>query len=232
MRKTGLALAIAVWSTMCLAAAPSDELSTIVFSTPEGRPVSTALRMKADYVAAPVTISSEQGDPDRRFEEVRQAKDRIISQAKEKPGLRVHTGPIALSASPRPGFGVLPPEAYSALYYAEPSEASLYLLAPLEEGQDSYAAAAKINQLLNEVRLPGRCRWKCGHMQLAAENPEQYRPKILQMISGEMRATKDALAAAGKTTLEGLESPVKVFQADDTHVDLFINYRLSVAMGE
>jgi hypothetical protein len=65
-------------------------------------------------------------------------------------------------------------------------------------------------------------------VQLAVENPEQYRTNVLGLIREEIKKTREALGPQAGFKVDGLESPVMVRQLDERNVALFLNYSLSV----
>ena len=67
--------------------------------------------------------------------------------------------------------------------------------------------------------MPGKTRCESGQLQLAVENPEQYRVKLLGQIAQEIKKTREAISAGGSVKVEGLESSVMVRQADDRNVE-------------
>jgi len=81
---------------------------------------------------------------------------------------------------------------------------------------------------IETLQLPGKVRCESGRLQLAIDNPEQYRAKLLGLIAEEVRKTRDAISTKGSVRVEGLESSVMVRQADDKQVELFLFYSLSI----
>jgi len=203
--------------------AGSSSLLVIAFS--DRQHVSTVLRQQADYVAMPISVSSDQRDPIQRFAEIRDAKRLIQKKAEGNPDVVIHSGAVTLSAKPMSKLS------YISSYSGGSSEADLHILVPFKgNNRDVFTCASMIRTFLNAITMPGKANIQLGSIQLAADNPEQYRPVLLQMISEEAAQTKEKLKADGKVQLSGLESPVLVRQSDDENVELFINYQLSVEM--
>jgi hypothetical protein len=203
--------------------AGSNSLLVIAFS--DRQSVSTVLRQQADYVAMPVSISSDQRDPVQRFAEIRAAKQLIQKKAEGNPNIVIHPGSVTLSAKPISKFASI------SSYSGGSSEADLHILVPFKgKNRDVFTCASTIRIFLNDIIMPGKASIQLGSIQLAADNPEQYRLTLLQMISEDVAKTKEKLKADGKTQLSGLESPVLVRQSDDENVEIFINYQLSVEM--
>ncbi len=94
--------------------------------------------------------------------------------------------------------------------------------------EDIFAAGAEAARLVDSLILPGKTKCELGTLQLAVENPEQYRAKLLGLLSQEIKSTREAIAPQGSVKIEGLESPVRVRPADERNVELFLNHSLSI----
>lgn len=200
--------------------------SLIVFAYRDRPSVSASLRMVADFVSMPLSIKSDHKDPSRRFEIIGQAKSAILRAAAGGKGISVHSGPVALSARPTGKLAFI-----SSVGYGNYSEAHLHLLIPLtEKEKDVFDCAIEMNEFIKAVQLPDKAEIEFGEIHLAVDNPEQYREALLKRISEEITKAKAALGVSGQVNISGLESPVFVRQADDRHVDLFLNYSTSVTV--
>lgn len=200
--------------------------SFIVFSYDDRPTVSASLRKEADFVAMPISISSNHKDPSKRFEAVALAKAAIMKAAEGRKNIRVYSGPVALSAKP---VGML--AKFESSGYRHLSHAELHLLAPLAVGKNVFQSAAEMNDFIRSVMLPDKADLELGQIHLAVENPEQYRSKLLKLIADEVSETKKVLGS-GQPTVTGLESPVFVRQADERNVDLFLNYAVSLTLRD
>lgn len=185
--------------------------------------VAVVLRQQADYVSMPVSISSSQRDPLQRFAELRDAKAAVLLRAKSTPDIIIHAGPVTLSAKPVSKLASVVP------YSSAESEADFHVLVPFKgKNRDVFACADIIRRFLNDLTLPSKTSMQLGSIQLAVDNPEQYRSTLIQMISEDVARTKEKVKADAKVHLSGLESPVLVRQADDERVDLFIDYQFTI----
>jgi hypothetical protein len=197
--------------------------SHMVIALPDHPQVAVFLRQQADYVAMPVTISSDQRDPIQRLAEMRAAKRLIQKKAEGNPDIIMKTGHVTLSFEPiskastrtdpsKPMFTVL-----------------LNIFVPIKgKGRDVFICAAMIRKFLDDIAMPGKASIRTGEIRLAVDNPEQYRPALLQMISDAVAKTEEALKAKGASEVSGLVGPVLVRQADDENVELFIDFQLQV----
>jgi len=179
--------------------------------------------MPADFVSVPVRVTSNQQDTALAYEESRKAIDLIRQKVKENGQFRISPGVVSLSQH-RSSWGI------SSGSWSEPAaSAEIYLLVPFTgERTNIFQAGAEAARLVEKLDLPGKTRCELGHLQLAVENPEQYRGKLLALISDEIKQTRDAMAIQGAVHVQGLESSVMVRQADDRQVELYLNYSLSL----
>ncbi|SPP63834.1 hypothetical protein [Nitrospira lenta] len=223
-------IAGALASVLVVASVHADDSfsssSLVVFAYSDRPSVSAAIRMEADYVSMPLTIQGDHKDTAKQFNIIAQAKAAIVRMAAASKGIHVHVGPVALSAHPAKKL-----QSFSSGGYGGMSQAHLHILSPLGScDKDVFRCATAINEFIKGVRLPDDAKIDFGHMQLAVDNPEQYRDALLKNIAVEMVKTKSALGPTAKVTISGLESPVFVRQADELRVDLFLNYELAMTM--
>ena len=196
---------------------------TVVLAVPAPRSVATVLVMPADFVSVPINVTSDQKNTALAYDESRQAVEMIREKVKENGKFRASTGVISLSEH-KSSFGI------SSGAWSQPAaRAQIYLLVPLTKDRDDiFAAGVEAARFIETLRLPGKAKFELGKLQLAVENPEQHRSKLLEMIAQEIKKTREALGTQGSVKIEGLESPVLVRQADDRQVELFLNYSLSI----
>lgn len=202
--------------------------SLIVFAYNDRPSVSASLRREADFVSMPLSIRSDHKDASERFEVIGQAKAAILMAAAGNKGISVHSGPVVLSARPTSKLSFL-----SSGGYGNYSQAQLHVLVPLaESAKDVFQCAIEMNEFIKGVQLPDKAEIEFGQIHLAVDNPEQHREVLLKLISEEVAKSKAALGANGQVIVSGLESPVFVRQADERHVELFLNYSTSFTVSE
>ena len=76
--------------------------SDLGIALPDHDPVVVFHRQQADYVAMPVTISSDNRDPVQRLAGMAAAKRLIQKKAEGNPDIIVNTGQVTLSRGPPP----------------------------------------------------------------------------------------------------------------------------------
>jgi len=195
----------------------------VVVALPEPRHVAVALPLPADFVSVPLNVISDQKNAALAYEESRQAIELISQKVKENGQIQISRGVVSLSQH-KSSFGI------SSGSWSQPAAAAeIYLLLPFTKERDNiFAAGAEAARFVESLHLPGKARCELGKLQLAVDNPEQYRAKVLGQITQEIRKTREAIAPSGSVKVDGLEGPVMVRQADDRNVELFLNYSLSI----
>jgi hypothetical protein len=229
MKKIVVTLAIITAALPAMAAISSgfSNGALIVVAAPEPRTVAVSLTMPADYVSVPLRIYSDQKNAALAYEESRQAVELISQKVKADGRFQVSMGVAKLSRR-ESSFGIS-----SGSWNQPAASTDVFLLAPLtKERNDIFQAGAEAAKFVETLQLPGKAHCELGQLQLAVENPEQYRTKLLGLIAEEIRQTRKALATQGSVKVEGLEGPVMVRQSDDRRVELFLNYSLSVVMDK
>jgi hypothetical protein len=108
------------------------------------------------------------------------------------------------------------------------------LLIPIAETNgDVFKAASEITDLMGGIQPPGKAAYSLSPLKLAVENPDRYRGKLLNMIYDDIRSMRSTFNKPIKCFVTGIENPVTVTQFDFTHVELYLNYTLSIEfMGD
>ncbi len=204
----------------------AGENSIFFFATDyeKSRPVAVSILQKADHAAISVAITSEQKEPAEQFREISAARQTLIQEAKKNPRVLVHSGPVLLNNESRSSLK-------KVSSYSPGSEAEVHLLFSLSEYKgDVFLAAKELTRLIKDIRAPGSASYKLSPVKLVVDTPEKYRAKLLQQIFDDLKQTRKLAKKTGKVTISGLENPVLVRQADDTHVELFLHYTVSMEL--
>ncbi len=220
--------AIVMWAItfMLTSAACAGTKSLVVIATPGQRPVAATVMRKADFVACPVSLSSDKKEPEERFADIQAATRMIVSAAQQNPKILIHSGPVSLSGETQSSFSL---SKLSSGYDAY-STARLHILVPAGDGKpDVFAGGLTIKEFLAGVKLPEKIKCSLGQIQLAVDNPEQHRQDILKAIAESIKQARGVLAQDGQIEVIGLASPVMARQADDENIELFIHYSLSLS---
>ncbi|HMJ88418.1 MAG TPA: hypothetical protein VK530_01300 [Candidatus Acidoferrum sp.] len=220
MKTSTVLLLLAVSALQSFASSISgsgSEGTPVVVALTQPKKVALSLTLPADLVSVPIRITSELKNSTAAYEESRQAVD--------NGRVRVSTG-VASLGQHQSGFGI------SGGSWKQPAAVTeMHLLVPLTKDRDDiFAASVEASRFVESLRLPGKMTCEMGKVQLAVENPEQHRVRLLAQIAAQIRETRIALGVRGNVRVDGLESPVMVRQADDRNVELFLSYSISAAM--
>ena len=197
--------------------------TVVVVAASQPRSVPVFWMVPADFVSVPIRVISEQKNSALAYEETRQTIELIVKKAKDGGVFRTSMGTVSLSQH-QGGFGI------SSGSWSQPAAtAEISLVVPLSKDRDNiFGAGAEAARFVEALVLPGKARCQLGGLQLAVENPEQYRAKLLGQLAEEIRKTREGMGTQGGFKVEGLEGPVQVRQADERNVELFLGYRLSI----
>jgi len=200
---TILTLAACTWSGFAGVSSSGSSSELIVAALREPRTVAVASVLTADFVSVPIRVTTDEKNTANAYAESRQALQIIAQKTKENGQFRVSTGVAALSQY-KSSYG------FSSGSWQQPAAAAeIYLLVPLSKERDNiFSAGIEAARFVEGLRFPGKAKAEIGNLQLAVENPEQYRSKLLTAIAEEVKRTREAMAAQGAVKVEGLESPV------------------------
>lgn len=200
--------------------------SLVVIAAQGQRPVAATIIRKADFVTCPIALSSDKKEPEERFADIQSALRMIASAAEQNPKIRIHSGPVTLSGETQSSFSL----SKLSSGYDSASTARLHILVPVADGKpDVFAGGLTIKQFVAGIKFPEKIDCRLGQIQLALDNPEQYRPEILKAVADNMKLARETLALQGEIHVSGLATPVMARQADDENIELYINYSLSLS---
>lgn len=211
---------------LAASAASASEKSILVFAAgyESSRPSAVSILQRADYASMTVTISSDQKEPVDRFRELSLARQALIQEAKKNSKLIIHTGPVSLSPESKSSFA-------KVASYSSGSDASVHLLYSLADSKvDVFQAARELAEFAKDMKTTDKASYRFSTIRLVVDSPEKYRPKLLQMIFDDLKQARRLAKKSGKVMITGLDNPVLVRQADDAHVELFLDYSASMEL--
>ena len=206
--------------------ASAGEKSVLVFASgyDNSRPAAVSILQRADVASRTVTISSDQNDAVNQFQELALARQALIREAKKNPNIFVHIGPVSLSPESRSSLS-------KVASYSSGSDATVHLLYSLAENKgDVFQAARALAAFAKGMKASGKASYHFSSIRLVVDTPEKYRSKLLRMIFDDIKQARLLAKKSGKVMLTGLDHPVLVRQADDSHVELFIDYAVSMEL--
>lgn len=191
--------------------------SVIVLSANYEDPVAVRYKMRADHIGQTITITSNEQEFTAKLRNIQEAKRYLIEEIGRRGQAIVHEGPGYLQHS----------EGFLKSSNGREPLAQVHILLPVMRGSDNiYSGGVEIIELMTGIDLPGKASFTSSPVRLAVEDPERMRGTLLEMISKDIKATRDRMKNTGKIILSGLESPVRVSQFDDINVELFIEYEM------
>lgn len=198
--------------------------SSFVVAVARGQvPVAVRLELPADYVAVPISLTSNEKDPLRNIESLQTYTQRLQEAVSKSPAVKLRQGTVSLAVAPAEEGGFS-----SYKMGGTPSTTSLFLVAPLTADRDVYQVARDIIAFAQTVAKPEQVRVTFGTTALGVEAPERLRPRLLALIQKDIEQTRAALGNPKSFEVTGLESPVVVVQRDDRNVVVYLPYRLQL----
>ena len=192
----------------------------IVLAEDQQPPVAVTLKMRADHIVQTVRITSREKGFAEKLKSLDMAREYLLKRAEEESQIIAVEG----SAYLEPGSKSLS----KAVTDAEPQVEIRFLLPVVRESDNIFSGGIELAAILENLEPPDKVVFHLSAVRLGVEDPEKMRGKLLEMISSQLKASKERVRATGKVTITGLEGPVKVIQADDVNVELYIDYRVSV----
>jgi hypothetical protein len=209
--------------------------SVIAVPSPSEHGSAIALVQTADYVCITLAVSNRDKDPDRQAEQVRSAIRTVQSAVAKSPSLQLHEGPVRFHTAPRfsVSFGASRKGSYSFSDFGPGAlRSQIRLLYKLNgSGNDPLAAAVTVRKFIEGLKLDPNTDLQVVDFTLAVESPERQRERLLQLIRESAGAMKRTFGAE-KITIGGLNGPVLVRQVDESSVELYIDYQLSVTTDD
>jgi hypothetical protein len=240
-RLATLALLAALAAAALRADAPANGVIVVPVESQRLTPTAIALVQPADYVCATIEVTSRRKDTAGQVADIRETIDLLAKAVDKSPRLSLHTGPLRFSSSENTTARLLYPAAAAQWSVSNFSNSSAAPSAPARlvvrilwkisaADHDTLDASATLRQFADTFKPAGQAEVRLARLALAVESPERQRQRLLQLIGDSADAMKKTFAASA-ISIDGLEGPVLVRQVDDTQVELFIDYKLSVKTG-
>ncbi|MDB6018965.1 MAG: hypothetical protein JWR19_3454 [Pedosphaera sp.] len=188
---------------------------------------STAVSLikKADYISVPITISSSQGDPVLRLEEMGRARKLLVKGAEESKEFQVYSKWFMGGS----GGG----SSWSSAPYSEDSSFQMQLLFSLASTTNEvFQEMIKIRQFISGIKPPGKATFTLGGPSLVVGNTAQYRKELVAKIGADVRELKEALGTSGRVSISGFENPITSRPIDDQQVEILMQYHVEIQTAE
>jgi hypothetical protein len=179
-----------------------------------------ALVQPADYLCAVVTLRTTTKDIDRQSAAMRDGLQRITAAIEKAPRFQLHQGPARFAGNPGPLF--------SAKTGSDPANlaTNLRILFPLQGTNDVFESLRQLRRFIGTLAPGADSELSLVSISLAVNEPEQYRPRLLQLISEQARTIQQSFGTRS-LIIDGLQNPVLVRQVDDSNVELSVDYQIS-----
>ena len=191
----------------------------VAVSTSEDIPVHSYIDTDAEYVAMPVSITSDSKYASERAKLIHQLQLAIENAAKKDPAINIEQGVVSLSPSTRSSFSI------SKSYHSS-GISNLYLLHRIDGDSSIYQVTEKLNRFIASIEKLDDTDIHLGKTALAIESPGKYRDGLLKLIKLEIENTKQIMGDNFKASISGLGKGVIVKQLNDKQVRLYIDYSL------
>lgn len=187
-----------------------------VFAENIPRPVSAFIALRADYLGQVVRLSVPEVEQTRELSAHRRRILDRLGQSRQVTVVEDRWTEV--------------PPASGIAKKGEAAGTELTILLPLTaEDRNHLDPAWELAEVVRGLDVSsGKVRVDVSPVRLASESPEQYRPRLLEMINEEAKAAKGRLGGAGRVTVGGLEGPVRVRRAGELLVEVYLQYRLEV----
>lgn len=210
--------------------------SDFVVAAQGGVPVARKMEMRADYVGVNVTISSGSKNAANRIDDITKTKENLLAALERHGNLEVRVGWVrryaaiadtSFSLSAPFGSALSSSGSYSGNYRLE-SQPEILVLGKMAQSVNRTQLENEIASVIASVKPEGDAVVSTGASSLVIDNPEQYRARLVTLISEDIVQLRRSLGGAGEAEIAGLESPVVAVQATDSDVFLYIPYRLKL----
>jgi len=193
--------------------------TVVVFAEDYQKPVAVKYMTRADYIGRTITITSDERDFSAKLRNIQEAKKYLMEETGRRGQMVAHEGPTILQHSG--GF-------FKSSYGKEPM-AQVHLLLPVvRESDNLYSGGIELIELMKGLDPPGKAEFDFSPVRLAVEDPETSRGALLELVSKDIKVTRDRLKSSGKMIVSGLEGSVRVSQFDEINVVLFIEYEMAM----
>ncbi len=192
----------------------------VAVESPRQAPAASIVQ-RADFLCAVVVVRNSNREIEKQTAAVQQSVAALRKAAERSNSYHLHDGPVFSTGDlPQPGVtgGVL--------------QATLRILCPLSNtsSAEMIGAMKGLRQFIASVDVAGGAPLEVSSISLAIESPEQYRDRLLELISEQTRVAQRALDAR-TVGVEGLGNSVALRQLDEVYVEIYIEHQISATLG-
>jgi uncharacterized protein YggE len=186
------------------------------------RPV-VGLRRQADFVARPVSISSDARDAATRTREIHTMLAAAIDRA-AAAGVELVSGSFELQPVTRANYQSLP---FTGAGRVDTSQVNLLVKTRL--AGSTAAAGERLDGFVKALPRSGRGAIdSIGGLALTIVDPDQYRDAIVKLVADEARAQAAAFGPDYALQISGIDAQVAWSQVGSGEVFLYLPYRYTI----
>lgn len=220
------AAACASLAIACTSPAFAQELDEVVVTgmRSEARMPGTSMRRMGDFILLNVTVSNDARDEKTRRNEILDTLNAMIAAADRDKSielsvigendlvlpLKLDSATLTLSNGSRPD--------------TTQTTISVKTRIPANVAASS-ALVAKLKDFATDVKVVGRTLVQAnGDYEISIVNPQQYRPRVLELFTGDVRKITTSLGSDYKVITRGIDAPVQWVRDGMLEVTIFIPY--------
>jgi hypothetical protein len=175
--------------------------------------------MPAKYLAVDLKIEADEDDWGQKLAAVEEAR-KWLTAAAEKEGFKLQVQLPLMIPQRYSGFSSKAVKDFDVA-----SEA--ILLAPLNDRSELLQIVRQFRTLTMGFKSSRKAKITMGDLALAVEDPEKVRNELLKRIHDHVEATGNVLFGSSEKTISGVDEVVKVRQAGEKTVEIYLPFRVN-----
>jgi hypothetical protein len=184
------------------------------------------LRRVADYAIQEVVVVGDTREQARRRDEIFQMIRGAIALAGKSGGIELATGEMVVEPLTLDNYRNLPLQTDGR---PDTDRTSFMVKTRLSANGDAKAALDRISAFIKSVPTVGRAEMRpTGDLSLSIVSPDQYRGRIVDLVSADAHATAAKLGPDYAVEARGLDRPVEWSRASLTEVFLYVPYSYTI----
>jgi hypothetical protein len=185
------------------------------------------LIVPGDNLLLEVAVESDDRDGITRYREITETIQSMLAAAEEDDTIEISfvDGNIVRPLSP-----ALFEEAVRGGSRPDTSIAFLQVKTPIPDNvPDAFALATELQSFIDTIEEKGRVTVEAtDEVTVSVVNPNQYRPRVLGLITREIRAVTEAMGPNYRATLTGIHGELKSLRAGDLSLGFYLPYTYEI----
>ena len=225
MKALLLGAALATATSLSAAAQYTDEI--VVTATRMSEVPGQVLVVPGDNLLLAVRVESDDRDAATRYREITDTINAMLAAASEDDDISISFVDDDLV---RPLTPSLFQEAIGRGSRPDTSQALLRVRTPIPDAvPDAFALATRLQRFVDGIAEEGRVTVEAlDDVTVSVVDPSQYRPRLLGLITGEIREVTEALGPDYRAVLDGIDGEMKSYRAGDLSLAFYLPYEYRV----